>query len=69
MRWRILTSAQRMKRRYHKMRKVATTYKTGDLVLWPSGATKMADIAATKMADNAVCNKLANKFDGPYRVC
>lgn len=60
-RWPIWKSAQRIKKCYDKTRKVATTYKTGDLVLYRIGATKMADLV--------LWGKFANWFEEPYRVC
>lgn len=49
-----------MKERYDKSRKVATHYKIGDLILWKNAATSKAGVG--------VGHKLANKFDGPYRI-
>uniref|UniRef100_A0A1Y1KDT7 Uncharacterized protein n=2 Tax=Photinus pyralis TaxID=7054 RepID=A0A1Y1KDT7_PHOPY len=49
-----------MKAHYDKRRRKATAYKVGDLVLWRA--------AATDRADTKVSHKLANKFDGPYRI-
>ncbi|KAJ8932980.1 hypothetical protein NQ318_011197 [Aromia moschata] len=53
-------AAERMKVRYDKRRKVTTEYKAGDLVLWRQ--------AATALREKGVNQKMANKYDGPYRV-
>ena len=53
-------AARRMKARVDSKRKGAVRYKIGDLVLWKQAAT---NINAT-----GVNRKLANKFDGPFRV-
>ena len=49
-----------MKARYDKRRKVATSYKVGDLVLWRN--------APTCSGDSGVNRKLLSKYGGPYRV-
>ncbi|KXZ75922.1 hypothetical protein TcasGA2_TC031710 [Tribolium castaneum] len=53
-------TALQMKSRFDKKRKVATLYKVGDLVLWRQSATGCLDPGTNR--------KLANKYDGPYRV-
>ncbi|VEN62481.1 unnamed protein product [Callosobruchus maculatus] len=56
----ISQAGRRMKMRYDKGRKVAVSYKTGDLVLWRN--------AATLQVGGGHSHKLANRFDRPYRV-
>ncbi|KAJ8910137.1 hypothetical protein NQ315_016106 [Exocentrus adspersus] len=53
-------AASRMKARYDKRRKIATEHKVGDLVLWRQ--------AATALNEKGVNRKMANKYDGPYKV-
>ncbi|KAJ8910567.1 hypothetical protein NQ315_008952 [Exocentrus adspersus] len=53
--------ARKMKSRYDRRRKVAASYKAGELVLWRD--------AAAQKAGMGISHKLANKFDGPYQVC
>ncbi|KAJ8911545.1 hypothetical protein NQ315_012798 [Exocentrus adspersus] len=58
---RIGRAARKMKSRYDRRRKVAASYKAGELVLWRD--------AAAQKAGMEISHKLANKFDGPYQVC
>lgn len=56
----IRRSAKRMKATYDRKGRPPIKYKVGELVLWRQ--------AATNMGDKGVNCKLANKFDGPFKI-
>lgn len=54
-------SSRVMKGCNDQKRKMVTSCRLGDLVLWQSASTKMAGVG--------VSDKSSNRFNGPYRVC
>lgn len=56
----LMNASIQMKERYDKRRKVATEYKMGDLVLWRQ--------SASSLGEKGINRKIANKYDGPYRI-
>lgn len=53
-------SAKRMKATYDRKQRPPNKYKGGELVLWKQGATNTGD--------KRVNRKLANEYDGPFKV-